>query len=397
MKRGYFFAMAATVLVSSANAELANRIALPGFYVGGNIGYVTARVDEASTGRQACQGDPTCTIVGSSDDTGAFGWKLFGGYLFNQYIALEGGYFNLGEMSFDDTTNTGETFKGTASVQGFNADVVGHLPLMERLSLFGRLGVTYAEVNKDYSYSGGTFYVNGVPMDMHQDAWNVGVKAGVGMQYDFTPRFGVRGEWEGYHFEEDESRSGVDENFFSLGIVYRFGPEPEPERVEPAPVPAEPQVIEKVVEKEVIKEVPAAPVVVTMPPERVVLAADTLFDFDKAVVKPEGKAALKDLAARLQKGDELVVVGYTDSVGSEAYNQKLSMKRADAVKDELVAVGVAAERIKTEGRGESDPVAGNDTEIGRAQNRRVEIDIIAVQQEPFAVIQETGADETEAE
>ena len=54
MKRGYFFAMAATVLVSSANAELANRIALPGFYVGGNIGYVTARVDEASTGRQVC-------------------------------------------------------------------------------------------------------------------------------------------------------------------------------------------------------------------------------------------------------------------------------------------------------------------------------------------------------
>jgi OOP family OmpA-OmpF porin len=277
-------------------------------------------------------------------------------------------------------------------MQGLNADVVGHLPILEQLTVFGRLGVMYAEVNKEYSYSGGTLYINGVAKDMSPGQWGAGLKIGAGVQYDFTPRLGVRGEWEGYHMEEDASDSGLDMSFWSVGVVYRFGedpnapvPPPEPEKiivVKEVPVPAEPVVVEKVVEKEVIKEVPAEPVVIRKPVERVVLATDALFDFNKAIVKPEGKAAIRDLVAKLQKDDKLIVTGHTDSIGSELYNLKLSQRRADAVKNELVVNGIEAERIETKAKGESDPVATNETDEGRAQNRRVDIDIIAAPKAP---------------
>ncbi|MBD3800129.1 MAG: OmpA family protein [Campylobacterales bacterium] len=393
MKSLYSVAAATVLLASAAHADFpAKRIAFPGFYIGGNVGYATSRVNETDTAQEACDGDSACTVTSSSIEENAFGLKPFVGYLFNDYFAVEGGYFNLGEASFKHVTSTGATYKGSAKMQGLNADVVGHLPILEQLTVFGRLGVMYAEVNKEYSYSGGTLYINGVAKDMSPGQWGAGLKIGAGVQYDFTPRLGVRGEWEGYHMEEDDSDTGLDMSFWSVGVVYRFGdnpnapvPPPEPEKVivvKEVPVPAEPVVVEKVVEKEVVKEVPAEPVVIRKPVERVVLATDALFDFNKAIVKPEGKAAIRDLVAKLQKDDKLIVTGHTDSIGSELYNLKLSQRRADAVKNELIVNGIEAERIKTKAKGESDPVATNGTDEGRAQNRRVDIDIIAAPKAP---------------
>ena len=112
--------------------------------------------------------------------------------------------------------------------------------------------------------------------------------------------------------------------------------------------------------------------------EKVTLAADVLFDFDKAVLKNEGKAKLDDLASRI-KGINLEVViaiGHTDSIGSDAYNQKLSVRRAESVKSYLVSKGVEPNRIYTEGKGEKQPVASNKTKDGRQKNRRVEIEVI---------------------
>jgi OOP family OmpA-OmpF porin len=100
------------------------------------------------------------------------------------------------------------------------------------------------------------------------------------------------------------------------------------------------------------------------------------FDFDSARLKPAMKAALEDVAARVQasKGDEsLLVVGHTDSIGTDAYNQGLSERRAQATADYLIEQGVSASRISTKGMGESQPVADNGTRAGRAKNRRVEI------------------------
>ena len=112
--------------------------------------------------------------------------------------------------------------------------------------------------------------------------------------------------------------------------------------------------------------------------EKVTFAADAFFDFDKSVLKPEGKAKLDDLASKVQaiNLEVIIAVGHTDSVGSDAYNQKLSLRRAEAVKAYLVGKGIEANRVYTEGKGEKQPVADNKTAAGRAKNRRVEIEVV---------------------
>jgi len=122
---------------------------------------------------------------------------------------------------------------------------------------------------------------------------------------------------------------------------------------------------------------PAAP---PPPPAatKVTYAADAFFDFNKSVLKPEGKAKLDDLAGKV-KGinlEVIIAVGHTDSVGSDAYNQKLSVKRAEAVKAYLVSKGIEKNRVYTEGKGEKQPVADNKTKEGQAKNRRVEIEVV---------------------
>ncbi len=111
---------------------------------------------------------------------------------------------------------------------------------------------------------------------------------------------------------------------------------------------------------------------------RVTFSADAFFDFDKATLKPEGKATLNDLASKIKgiKLETLITTGHTDSIGSDAYNQRLSLRRANAVKAYLVSQGVAADRIVVEGKGETKPVADNKTAAGRAKNRRVEVEVV---------------------
>ena len=130
----------------------------------------------------------------------------------------------------------------------------------------------------------------------------------------------------------------------------------------------------------------AVPVVVAYvaPPvvEKIILSADTLFGNDKSVIKPAGKAALDDLVGKLDGNARVVLpVGYTSSTGTEAYNMALSIRRADAVKAYLVSQGIDADRIHPSGRGESYPVATNATAAGRAENRRVEIEVMASAQQ----------------
>ena len=127
---------------------------------------------------------------------------------------------------------------------------------------------------------------------------------------------------------------------------------------------------------------PAAPAVAPAPAAavatKVTYAADAFFDFDKSVLKPEGKAKLDDLVSKI-KGvnlEVIIAVGHTDSVGSDAYNQKLSMRRSESVKAYLVSKGVEKNRVYTEGKGEKQPVADNKTKEGRAKNRRVEIEVV---------------------
>ncbi len=112
--------------------------------------------------------------------------------------------------------------------------------------------------------------------------------------------------------------------------------------------------------------------------EKVTLAADVLFDFDKAILKSEGKNKLDDLATKVRaiNLEVVIAIGHTDSIGADAYNQKLSVRRAESIKAYLVSKGVEPNRIYTEGKGEKQPVASNKTKDGRAKNRRVEIEVI---------------------
>ncbi len=111
---------------------------------------------------------------------------------------------------------------------------------------------------------------------------------------------------------------------------------------------------------------------------KVTYAADAFFDFDKSVLKPEGKAKLDDLTDKIKaiNLEVIIAVGHTDAVGSDDYNQKLSMRRSQAVKAYLVSKGVDKSRVYTEGKGEKQPVADNKTKEGRAKNRRVEIEVV---------------------
>jgi OOP family OmpA-OmpF porin len=143
---------------------------------------------------------------------------------------------------------------------------------------------------------------------------------------------------------------------------------------------------------------PPPPVVAPPPPkpttQKVTFAADVLFDFDKAVLKPEGKVKLDELVAKL-KGvalEVIIAIGHTDRIGSAAYNQKLSVRRAEAVKAYLVSKGIEPNRIYTEGKGLTQPVkqCPNPSAKGDIRNqqqliaclqpnRRVEVEVVGTQ------------------
>ena len=163
---------------------------------------------------------------------------------------------------------------------------------------------------------------------------------------------------------------------------------PKPmKKVEAAPAPVVPRAPEpKLVEAPRPQPAPiavaplaAAPAAVPVRArtQSITLGADASFDTGKADLKPEGQGKLGELAAKLRdvSFDAIAVTGHTDNVGTDVANQRLSLRRANAVKQYLATHGINAEKIKTTGRGKTSPVADNKTTQGRARNRRVEVEI----------------------
>jgi len=153
-------------------------------------------------------------------------------------------------------------------------------------------------------------------------------------------------------------------------------PDCMPKKVEPpkpAPVAPAPVIAPKPVEAP--KPAPQ-PVKVA-----ITIQAEALFDFDKSVLKPDGKKSIDDAIVKMKQVDvEMVIAtGHTDSIGTDAYNQKLSERRATTVKEYMVSQGIPAAKITTLGKGETQPVATNKTSEGRAKNRRVDIEFKGVQ------------------
>lgn len=148
---------------------------------------------------------------------------------------------------------------------------------------------------------------------------------------------------------------------YAVCALLREEPEPEPRRAAPTPAPPPPP--------------PPAPPAEPDPCEGRIVLRGVNFEFDRADLTPASLVTLDVVAETLNQCPNVrtTVEGHTDAVGSDQYNNGLSQRRADSVRDYLVQRGVAASRVETRGHGESQPIASNDTDEGRSMNRRVEL------------------------
>lgn len=333
------------------------------WYIGAGVGQSRATIDEPRLRASlAANGE---TVTGFSKDQRDTGYKLFVGRQLNQYFAVEAGYFDLGKFDFKSTTSGNGVLNGEAGFRGVNLDLLGQLPLSQRLSLLGRVGMHYTKTNTEFS---GNRLLGST--NTHASERKLNAKLGLGLEYKFSEALALRGEVERYRLNDAVGNRG-DADLYSVSLVYKLG---RPASATPAYQPA-PEVAPVVAMP--------APVVVAAPApapvaEKVSFASEALFDFDQSTLKPQGKAALDQLLSQLTGMDleVIVTVGHTDAVGSDAYNQKLSQRRAEAVKAYLVTQGVETNRVYTEGKGETQPVADNTTAAGRAKNRRVTVEVV---------------------
>ena len=218
------------------------------------------------------------------------------------------------------------------------------------------------------------------------DGSNLQTSAVVGLQgkiaKHWTTRFQIM--WRADHDNQSlqEVSSKFNDIFYSIGINFDFGGKEAPPPPPPPPPPPNPDLDGDGVLNEHDKCPNTRPGAVVdldgCEVEAVIELEGVHFDFDKSTLKPEGMAVLNEAAALLQKHERVVVevAGHTDSVGSDKYNQGLSERRANSVKDYLISKGVKASRLSARGYGESRPVASNDTDEGRAENRRVELIVL---------------------
>ncbi|MDO9506285.1 OmpA family protein [Hydrogenophaga sp.] len=319
-----------------------------GWYAGANAGRTGAEIDDPriTSGLQA-QGFTTTSI---NDRDRSTGFKLFGGYQFSPHFALEGGYFDLGKFGYTANTIPTGTLNGEMRVRGLNLDLVGSLPLTGKLSALGRVGVNYARANDRFSGTGAVNVSNPTASKSQANA-----KYGVGLNYAFSDAMAMRLELERYRVNDAIGNKG-DIDMLSVGLVYRFGgPAPQPVRMAAAPVPM-PVVVQP--PPAVVQAPPPPPPPAPMP-QRVSLSAESLFGFDASTVKPEGRSELDKFARDLAGTNyqTVVVEGHTDRLGSDAYNQKLSEERANAVKNHLVTNGrLDSSKISAVGKGETQPV-----------------------------------------
>lgn len=350
------------------------------YYGGVSLGQSRAKIDEARiTSTLLSNGLTTSSMSRDEHDTA---YKLFGGYQFNKNFGVEAGYFNLGKFGFSSTTVPAGTLNGQIKLQGVNLDLVGTLPLTDSLSVIGRVGAQYANARDNFSGTGAVSVLNPNPSKR-----SANYKLGAGLQYEITPAILVRGEAERYRINDAVGNHG-DVNMFSVSLVIPFGRTPTsapraaaPAYVEPAPAPAPAPVV-------VAAVAPPEPAVVVPERRRVSFSADSLFSFDQSDVKPEGRKALDRFVKGLDgtRFEVITVEGHTDRLGSHAYNQKLSSRRAESVKTYLASSGgVDSTKVTAIGKGESAPVTKPDVCKGTKPSakliaclqpdRRVEVEV----------------------
>ncbi len=296
------------------------------------------RASEPVVGVNAGVAAPISEFRKTADLGGAF--SLFGGY----QIGLFSGAFTITPLlntQFAFMPREGKT-DGAIDLFTFIAGA--------------RLGLT--DGKQDVFFEAGGGYYRDLNGNLPQDGGG-GFEISAGYNYEF---------WEGTALgvfirrdqaDIDATKQSNDHLEFLVGGLsarHRFLPPPPPPPPPPAPPPPPP---------------PPPPV------QKKIILRGVNFDFDRADIRPDARPIL-DEAARILKEEPNVQVdvqGYTDSIGSDEYNLKLSRRRAESVRVYLVSQGIASSRMTVQGFGESNPVASNATADGRAQNRRVELKV----------------------
>jgi OOP family OmpA-OmpF porin len=319
------------------------------WYAGVTLGQSRATIDEPRIRSSLAANG--ATVTGFSVDGRDLAYSVLIGRQLNRYFAIEASYFDLGKFNFNASTSGGGVFNGQAGLKGGGVDLVGQYPLTERFSGNRLNAVT----------------------DPNPSRSRAGAKFGLGLEYKLSEALAVRAEVSRFRVDDAVGNRG-DVDLMSLGLTYKFGRPAARAAVAP---------VEMLPVQAAAAPAPVVVAAVTPPPpqpvsEKVSFAAEALFDFDRAVVKPDGRAALDAFVDKLKgmSTEVMIAVGHTDSVGSDAYNQRLSLRRADAVKAYLVSRGLDAARLYTEGKGESMQVASNASAEGRSRNRRVIIEVV---------------------
>ncbi|MGO2343737.1 MULTISPECIES: OmpA family protein [Vibrio] len=290
---------------------------------------------------------------GDDCDDDAWGGSVYGGYQFNEWFSLEGGYNYLGKAKASSSSNTLES-----KVQNGELGAKLDWNLTSAWNLFGKVGTSYNDIEHDVS----TGY------SKSDNNWSV--MLGAGVEYQLSHNWRIRTEYQWFDDVGSSSIAKSDVNYLTLGLSYYFGSSDNGAAATAAAATTAAVIATQEQEPEpVVEPAPAAD------PVPAVTLSKGAFEHDSTELTPEAKSSLDQVATYLKENPEtrIDVIGYTDSTGSAEYNQKLSEKRAQSASNYLESQGIEESRVTTIGKGEEDPIADNSTEEGRENNRRVEV------------------------
>ncbi|MBJ2064336.1 porin OmpA [Serratia odorifera] len=264
---------------------------------------------------------------------------VFAGYQINSWLAVEGGYDYLGNMQING--NNGVAGAKLAS-QGLQLSMKASYGLTDNWDLYGRAGAMAYRAETEHA---------------GHSAFETGVRplAAVGTEYAFNDNWAGRVEYQWVSNVGNVNQIGVSADVSSLtaGVVYRFGQHATP-----------------------VAAVVAAPVAGPAEPQRFNLKSDVMFGYNSAELSPQGQAAVRDLYNRPEiqsaKNQTTMVIGYSDRIGSADYNQQLSSRRAQAVADELIGLGMPAANVQAQGRGASESVTGTQCDGISARSQHID-------------------------
>ncbi len=362
------------------------------FYGGLGAGLGQARIDDERINSALIGGGASSTSI--TDNRRDATYKIFGGYQVNPNFGLEAGYVKLGNFGFNSTTIPSGTLNGNVRLEGINLDLIGYVPLSTKLSVIGRIGIVNTRARDTFTSS------NAVALNNpNSHVTDTNYKAGMGLSYKFSESISLRGEYERYRINDGLGNRG-DINVALLSLVFPFGRDatPEPKVIEHVQYEVAPIVVvvsedpKPPQERIVYEELPAPIAIIALPEHlHVSFNSDVLFGFDRSLISTNGKIELDKFAAELNgiDYDHVTIVGHTDRIGSEAYNNNLSKQRADSVRTYFVSRGIIpSNKIESEGRGSSEPItdagackglhSSVDAIACLALDRRVEVDVVGV-------------------